>query len=54
MKKRRNKQKNSGNMYEKTKPINRARNTKNSLKTGIPSIDELKKQKEEEKQNEEK
>lgn len=32
-------------IYEKTKPISRARKTKNSLKTGILSIDELKKQK---------
>lgn len=34
------------NIYEKTKPISRGRRTKNSLKTGIPSIDELKKLKE--------
>jgi len=42
------KQKNTSalqSIYEKTKPISRARKTKNSLKTGIVSIDELKKQK---------
>ena len=42
MKKRKDKQKSLPNIYEKTKLINRARKTKNSLKTGIPSIDELK------------
>ncbi len=39
MKKRKNKQKNMMDIYEKTKPINRGRRTKNSLKTGIPSIE---------------
>lgn len=33
-------------IYEKTKSINRGRKTKNSLRTGIVSIDELKRQKE--------
>ena len=35
--------------YEKTKQISRARKTKNSLKTGIVSIEELKKLKDEQK-----
>lgn len=45
-KKQKNKKLEVKNIYEKKKPISRARKTKNSLKTGIPSIDELKKQRE--------
>ena len=47
IKKRRNREKSHANIYQKNKPINKTRGTKNSLKTGVISLEQLKKLKSE-------